>query len=271
MYMDARQTAGNLLLDRLPAVQRARLLECCELRALSAGTELGFGDGGLRALVFPTAGAVSESPGGDEHGALQLALVGPEGMLGAALMLSSRGSTLRTIVRIEGTALFLLQTRWNEARRAVPQLPGLAECALCLQSQLFARAAVCLRYHSAESRLARWLLAAADRAAQPSIDITHERLAELLGLRRSGVTVCAGQLQSRGLIDYHRGEIRLLDPVGLLAASCPCYAQDRASVSAAFAAALAAPPARRLAHRVRVKHAGLSRAGPDSFHLPHAH
>lgn len=267
MYMDARQSAGNMLLDRLPTAQRADLLEHCELRALSAGTELTFGDGSVQALVFPTAGAVSESPGGDEHGALQLALVGREGMLGAALMLSSCGTPLRTIVRIEGTALYLLQTRWNEAQRAVPQLMGLAECALCLQSQLFARAAVCLRYHSAESRLARWLLAAVDRAEESSIAITHERLADLLGLRRSGVTVCAGHLQSRGLIDYHRGEIRLLDPVGLLAASCTCYVQDRASISAAFADALSPPPTRRMAPRSRPATAVRSRLALDRSNL----
>jgi CRP-like cAMP-binding protein len=261
MHMDARHSAGNLLLDRLPAAQREHLLEHCELRALSAGSELSTGDGSVQALVFPITGAVSESPGGEEHGALQLALVGREGMLGAALMLSSCSSPLRTIVRIEGSALYLLRTRWNEARRAVPQLHVLAECALCLQLRLFSRAAVCLRYHSAESRLARWLLAAADRAEEPLIAITHERLAELLGLRRSGVTVCAGHLQSRGLIDYRRGEIRLLDLDGLRDASCACYAQDGASVTAAFAAALTAPPTRRPVPRSRPTAAVLAPLG----------
>ena len=268
MHMDARQSAGNLLLDRLPSAQRARVLELCELRALSVGTELDAGDGSLQALVFPTDGAVSVSPGGDEHAALQLALVGREGVLGAASMLSSCTTPLRSIVRIEGSALHLLQNRWQEAQRAAPQLLGLVQCALFLQLQLFARAAVCLRYHSAESRLARWLLAAADRAAEPSIAITHERLAELLGLRRSGVTVCAGHLQARGLIDYHRGEIRLLDPLGLRAASCPCYAQDLASTTAAFAAAVSTPSARRAALRSGSTPAALPRAAPDRSHLP---
>jgi CRP-like cAMP-binding protein len=85
----------------------------------------------------------------------------------------------------------------------------------------------CLRYHEIGPRLARWLLMSQDRAGSDRVHVTHEFLACMLGVRRVGVTLAAGEFQRRGLIAYHRGELNVLDRAGLEAAACSCYAAER--------------------------------------------
>jgi CRP-like cAMP-binding protein len=97
---------------------------------------------------------------------------------------------------------------------------------VCVQMAQLTSAAACLRFHNIGQRLARWLLMSQDRAHSPSFHVTHEFLAYMLGVRRVGITVAAGALQRQKLIEYHRGELTVLDRPGLEAAACTCYATD---------------------------------------------
>jgi CRP-like cAMP-binding protein len=99
-----------------------------------------------------------------------------------------------------------------------------------LMTQLAASAA-CLRFHMIGPRMARWLLMTQDRAHSDAFPVTHEFLSYMLGVRRVGITIAAGVLQRAGLIEYHRGELKVLDRKGLEAAACSCYASDRRAYS----------------------------------------
>ena len=104
-----------------------------------------------------------------------------------------------------------------------------------------ARSVACCRFHSLEQRLARWLLAHSDRSWSKDLHVTHGLLASMLGARRAGVTVAAGQLEERGLIEGGRGRIVLRDRPGLMAVACPCYLQDMQT----YEQGMGVPPGRR--------------------------
>ncbi|MFN0186730.1 MAG: Crp/Fnr family transcriptional regulator, partial [Aquabacterium sp.] len=115
-----------------------------------------------------------------------------------------------------------------ELARSAPLRRLLGRYLYVLMTQL-AGSAACLRFHQIGPRLARWLLMSHDRAGARSFRITHEFLAYMLGVRRVGITTAAGGLQRRGLIEYHRGEVTVLDRQRLEGAACDCYQDDRAA------------------------------------------
>lgn len=154
-------------------------------------------------------------------------MVGNEGMLGIPLMLGVDVSPFHALVQVPGPALrikapwFLLQLEQNRALQK-----RLKRYLYVLIRQL-AQTAACNRYHVVEERLARLLLMTRDRAHSDKFRITHEMLADMLGVRRVGITKAAGALQQKQLISYHRGNVRILDIAGLQAASCDCYRADK--------------------------------------------
>ncbi|MFN7782888.1 MAG: Crp/Fnr family transcriptional regulator [Lysobacterales bacterium] len=232
---DARDPASNHLLDSLPRPQRTRLLKLCRLRDLEVDDVLSIPGSAGTALLFPLSGLVSQSLVRTGAESLQLLALGSEGLIGAAGVLRAGAETLAAVVAVRGVAVSLDRRFWNQAVAASPRLCPLLQRYQGLQSGRLARSAVCLALHAGEQRLVRWLLEAADRVGDAPLPVTHERLGRLLGLRRSGVTVLAGNLHRSGLIDYHRGRICLRDLAGLEAAACACYLEDRHARAGAFA------------------------------------
>lgn len=213
----------NRLIEGLPRVERARLLERCDLVDLRFGTVLCEPDRPLRHAWFPLTGFISLLVPMAGHPPLEMGLIGDEGMLGATLVLGIGTARLRSVVQGDGTALRLTAAHLKlELRRSAALRRTLNRYLFVKLAQL-SQSAACTSFHEVESRLARWLLMSHDRAHADHFHLTHQFLADMLGVRRSAVTIAAGALQARNLIGYSRGTIRVLDRAGLEAASCLCY------------------------------------------------
>jgi CRP-like cAMP-binding protein len=216
----------NQLIAHLPATDRRRLLASCEPVQLRLGEVLGEDQAPTRHVYFPIRSFVSLVTQIDSHPGLEVGMVGSEGMLGVQLALGVARAPLRALVQGGGPAWRLDAAAFRLALAGSPALQlSLNRYLYVLMAQL-ASSASCLRFHLIGPRLARWLLMSHDRAQLDCFHVTHEFLAYMLGVRRVGVTMAAGALQSSGLIRYHRGEVAVTDRLGLEAAACSCYAAD---------------------------------------------
>jgi len=182
-----------------------------------------------RFVYFPIEGFVSLLAMSDGKPALEVGMVGCEGMIGAQVALGLATSPLHALVQGRGTAWRISMPAFRaELARSAALQRRLNRYMYVLIAQL-AAAAACLRFHQIGPRLARWLLMSHDRARADTFPVTHEFLAYMLGVRRVGVTVAAGALQRKGLIEYRHGELRIVDRGGLELQACGCYAADRAA------------------------------------------
>jgi CRP-like cAMP-binding protein len=214
----------NRLLGSLPAAQRKRLLAQCETVELTFGQILCEPDEPYRHAYFPLQGFISTVATVGSHQPLEVRLIGNEGMLGATLALGVNTVPLRAVVQGSGAAWRVGAAALRRALDREPALrPLLSRYLYVLVAQL-SQSTGCNRFHEVEARLARWLLMTHDRAHADHFHLTHAFLANMLGVRRSGITVAAGALQQRALIRYARGTISVLDRRGLERASCDCYA-----------------------------------------------
>lgn len=213
----------NQLLAGLPRAERARVLSCCETVDLVFGTILCEPEQPLRQVYFPLTGFISLVAIVQGHPPLEMGLIGSEGMHGATLVLGVDAAPLRGVVQGSGTALRMSSAQLLRTLRDCPVLLRTIKRYLYVLMAQLSQTAGCTRFHEVEARLARWLLMTHDRAHADHFHLTHEFLADMLGVRRSGVTIAAGTLQRRKLISYTRGEISVLDRKGLEGASCECY------------------------------------------------
>ncbi len=213
----------NQLISGLPRKPREQFLKRCEPVSLVFGEVLCEADRPMSHVYFPLTGFISRTSILDDHRPLEIGLIGNEGMLGATLTLGINAAPMRAVVQGAGTALRMGVADARRELRRAEMLPIVGRYLYLLISQL-ARSSACTRFHEIEPRLARWLLITHDRAHADHFHLTHEFLADMLGVRRSGVSVAAAKLQGRKLIRYHRGNINVLDRSGLEAAACTCYA-----------------------------------------------
>ena len=216
----------NRLLAGLPKRDRLRVLAQAKLVTLDANLVLVSDGQTLRYVYFPVDCTISIFSPANVTAPMAVSIVGYEGMVGGVMLLGSGllpGAAVvlsaGTAWRISGKALAVLVNEPGAVRRRLFQYLHLAFINLAQQ-------AVCGHFHSIESRLARWLLMLHDRGSTDQFALTHQTLADLLGVRRVGVTIAASGLQTRELIDYRRGVISLIDRKGLLATACDCYGAD---------------------------------------------
>ena len=174
-------------------------------------------------VYFPTDCLVSLLTATDQHRTLEVGMVGNEGMVGMPLALGVGVSAVRALVQGSGTAMRMTAARFRaEIKKRLPLQRALFLYTHLLMAQV-SQTAACNRFHTADARLARWLLMTSDRLHTDSFRLTHEFLAHMLGVRRVGVTEAASALERKKLIDYSRGNIKILDRKRLEAASCTCY------------------------------------------------
>ena len=220
--MDAR-AIPNQLLAALPRKAYGELLSGLTPVTLAFGDVLYEPRQLITHVYFPGDSMVSLLTLVEDHLALEVGLVGREGVVGAALALGITHSPVRALVQGGGSAMRMDAARFRSAlRRSPPLQRSLLLYINTLMSQV-TQTAACNRFHVVEARLARWLLMSRDRMGSNEFRMTQDFLAHMLGVRRVGVTEAASALQQRKLIEYSRGVIRILDDGGLEAASCSCY------------------------------------------------
>lgn len=225
----------NHLIARLPRKDRLGLLAVCEPVHLVLAEVLYEPGTPTRHVYFPTGGFISLVAELDGHPCLEVGMVGREGMLGAQLALGVVIAPLHALVQGAGAAWRIGSRDFRgELIRSAALRMSMDRYIHVLMMQLAASAA-CLRFHLIGPRLARWLLMTQDRAHADHFRVTQEFLAYMLGVRRVGITSAAMALQRSGLIEYHRGEVTVLDRKGLQAAACSCYAADLRAYAQAIA------------------------------------
>ena len=213
----------NHLLNSLPKAEYERLAAHLELVELKAGETLYESQGKLEHVYFPTTAIVSLLYEMESGETAAIAVIGSEAILGIALFMGGATTPNHAVVQCGGYAYRLKSELLNkEFNRAGPVLQLLLRYTQALITQI-AQTAVCNRHHSIEQQLCRWLLLSLDRLASDSLTMTQELIANMLGVRREGVTEAAGKLQRAGLIRYSRGRIDVLDRPGLEKTVCECY------------------------------------------------
>jgi CRP-like cAMP-binding protein len=220
---DAHDPRQNHLLRALPLHEAERLIPELELVPMALGEVVYESGSQLRHVYFPTTSIVSMLYVMEDGASAEIAVVGNEGMVGVALFMGGETTPSRAVVQSAGHAYRLKgQFLKDEFRRAAGLQHLLLRYTQALLTQM-AQTAVCNRHHSVDQQLCRWLLLSLDRLPSNKLTMTQELIANMLGVRREGVTEAAGKLQMAGLIEYSRGQITVLDRPQLEGHSCECY------------------------------------------------
>ncbi|XKG33267.1 Crp/Fnr family transcriptional regulator [Vreelandella aquamarina] len=224
LHDDPRQ---NDLLAALPMDEYQRLAPDLEKVDLVLGASLVESGQPMQHVYFPTDSIVSLLCVMEDGDSTEIAVVGAEGIVGISLFMGGETTPSRAIVQSAGTAYRLKGHLLKDEFYRAGALQGLLlRYTQALLTQM-AQTAVCNRHHSLDQQLCRWLLLSLDRLPTNELLMTQELIANMLGVRREGVTESAGKLQKAGLISYHRGRITILDRPGLEARVCECYAVVR--------------------------------------------
>ena len=212
------------MLAALPDAERARWLPHLDPVELPLGAVLYEAGNRLTHVYFPTTAIVSLIYVMDSGATTEIAIVGSDGVVGVSLFMGGESTTSRAVVQSAGLGYRLKAGRMmEEFNRTGPAMNLLLRYTQALITQM-AQTAVCNRHHSLDQQLCRWLLLSMDRLRSNELVVTQELIANLLGVRREGVTEAAGRLHAAGLIAYRRGHITVIDRAQLEHRSCECYA-----------------------------------------------
>jgi CRP-like cAMP-binding protein len=220
----ARALQENLLLAALPDAVQERLAPDLKRVDMPLGKVLYEPGDKQRHVYFPTESIVSFLYVMEDGASAEISMVGNEGMIGVALFTGGESTPSRAVVQSAGHAFRLPgQALMAEFNRHEELQDLLLRFTQALITQM-AQTAVCNRHHQIDQQLCRWLLLSLDRLPDNRLAMTQELIANMLGVRREGVTEAAGKLQEQGVIEYHRGEITVLDRPRLESLCCECYA-----------------------------------------------
>lgn len=229
-------SSENSLLASLPAADFALLKPHLREMALRQGAVLQEPGEPIQQVCFPTEGIVSLLAVMRSGEAVETATIGREGAIGSLAGLGPRRSHMRAVVQVDGFALRMPAVAF---RAACERSAAIFDCVVRYGEMLLiqvGQTAACNALHDVEARLSRWLLQAHDRIDGNTVGLTHEFLSQMLGVRRTTVTVVANMLQQAGLIQYRRGQIEIVDRAGLEARACECYAAIRDQIDAVLPA-----------------------------------
>lgn len=217
----------NHLIADLPALERKRLIAKCESVEMVFNETLTEPGELLQYAWFPNQSFISLTVPVDARSNLEVGLIGNEGMLSNTLVLGITSAPLHALVQGAGQALRISVADLQQQIKKSPALEVMLKKYLYVTLVQLSQTAACTRFHLVEARLARWLLMTRDRAESNEFRITQEFLAYMLGVRRVGITRAATALHQRQLINYHRGNMTILDVEGLEASACSCYQLDK--------------------------------------------
>lgn len=216
--------ADNKLLNIFPEASKKRLFSQLKLVELPLGLVLFESGESVESVYFPTDSIVSLLYVMENGASAEISVVGNEGVVGIAVFMGGESTPNRAIVQSAGSAFRLsakaLRAEFNN-EFAIRNLMLRYTQSLIAQ---MAQTAVCNRHHSIDQQLCRWLLLSLDRLSTNNLTMTQELIANMLGVRREGVTEAAGKLQKLGVITYKRGHINVIDREKLETLSCECYA-----------------------------------------------
>ena len=222
--LDSAEPRNDFLLAALPDPEWERWRQLLERVEMPLGQVLYESGATLTHVYFPTTAIVSLLYVMENGSSAEIAVVGNEGLVGISLFMGGESTPSRAVVQSAGQGLRLqAQLMKDEFNRAGPVLHLMLRFTQALITQM-SQTAVCNRHHSLDQQLCRWLLLSLDRLPTSELVMTQELIANMLGVRREGVTEAALKLQGAGLISYSRGHIMVLDRPGLEKRTCECYA-----------------------------------------------
>ncbi len=216
----------NNLINLLSKEAQDLLLSKAELTDFKLSKVICIVNEPIEFLYFPIDGFISIIQDIEEHPPLEVGMIGREGVLGAELILGTNTNAFGAIVQGAGSAWqirandFLVEVNKN------PEIKNIISAYIAVRISQLGLSAACEHFHEIGPRLAKWLLMSQDRAKSSTFLMTHKFISLMLGVRRVGITTTAADFRRRGLIEYHRGEMKILNRTGLKAEACSCYQKN---------------------------------------------
>ncbi|CAM3824145.1 Crp/Fnr family transcriptional regulator [Polynucleobacter arcticus] len=217
----------NNLINSLPKETQELVLAKADLVILTLSDNICVFDKPVENLYFPIDGFISITQSIDKHPPIEIGMIGREGMLGAEVILGSMTNPFGALVQGSGNAWKMGVNDFLTHIKNIPEFEAIVDSYLTVRINQLGLSAACEHFHEIGPRLAKWLLMSQDRAHSPTFQMTHEFIALMLGVRRVGITTTAADFRRRGLIEYHRGEMKVINRSALKAEACSCYQKNR--------------------------------------------